>query len=1024
MKSYIQILTVPTADTSGACLLLHFDNRRYLLGHMAEGTMRALNELNISLRKVQKILVSGRTSRETTGGLLGLLLTMADANASAAAELKSQGKTPKSESGLVSDEIEVFGPPNLVHSVAAARKFIFRKSTPTRIRDVKDEAPVKNESGERLPSIVDPNMDVFALVVKPNGSERDTNEEVQEPSEGVGDDESAEDLVRQRIIDDMFNSKWRLDSLVETYLKDVVMPAKIWVRNHQTKDLELYQGPLPGGDGPLPNPFLKVFVRNPWPASQVAKLPPTSATREAVSYIVRGRLLRGKFDRAKAVELGVPPGPLFAQLTKGNSIKLDNGSVVEPHQVLGPDIQAGGFALLDLPSEEYIEGLLAKEELNSAQVTAGVGTYFWLLGPGVSDNPALQQFILDRPDIEHIICSPDHSKNHLVALGAAQSAIKLAQVDQSCFPVPYFDNSSSPAPNFRREAGLWARDVDPQLDLFALPNVTLAQRGITVQLDPKLEVQESSAVPPLDTMKLISTAQSQEVIEIANEVHKASVQGSLAQELEEWRKSVPYSNVEVVTLGTGSAMPSRYRNVSSTLVRVPGWGSYLLDAGENTMGQLQRVYTPSELVDVLKDLRLIWISHGHADHHLGTASVIKAWFDVVHGKATKCPPMSPEVAKSLLETIKKDPSYQSPKPFDERPKYLGVMGSRFLIDYLDELSSVEDFGFTHVLPLVPIPGEGQNPNRANAIFPRPGIVLNKPTPWMSKTRLGQHLLKGLVGLSRAVAVNVEHCNAARALLLQAPNKFSVAYSGDCRPSGTFAWVAKNSTVLIHEATFDDELKGEARAKKHSTVGEAIGVASLMQAKSLILSHFSQRYQKIPVLENIWRDTEEVAKQIVKETDKEPNGEAKGPGAGEEVDEIAPDAEDLPVVDVGESTAQSGNAENMALDDSEDEDLDLQQQAPSLLPTPKRMPILFSFDYMRVCVGDIPKIQAYRPALAKLFEEDIEELERRQAKAASNAAAAAMQSPKRQGSVRKKKDSKMRKVEVEQKDGLAVSLMDA
>jgi ribonuclease Z len=43
----------------------------------------------------------------------------------------------------------------------------------------------------------------------------------------------------------------------------------------------------------------------------------------------------GRFNREKAVELGVPPGPLFAELQKGNSLEVD-GRLVKPEDVIGP----------------------------------------------------------------------------------------------------------------------------------------------------------------------------------------------------------------------------------------------------------------------------------------------------------------------------------------------------------------------------------------------------------------------------------------------------------------------------------------------------------------------------------------------------------------------------------------------------------------------------------------------------------------------------------------------------------------
>ena len=132
---------------------------------------------------------------------------------------------------------------------------------------------------------------------------------------------------------------------------------------------------------------------------------------------------------------------------------------------------------------------------------------------------------------------------------------------------------------------------------------------------------------------------------------------------------------EVVFFGTGSAMPSKYRNVTGMLVRLiagehagagangiqttaapgsvaaPSDGSgdagIMLDAGEGTMGQMWRIFGDGSddsrsgsnsgensgsssggggggggTQQILRNLAAVWISHPHADHHLGLVRIL------------------------------------------------------------------------------------------------------------------------------------------------------------------------------------------------------------------------------------------------------------------------------------------------------------------------------------------------------------------------------------------------------------------
>ena len=62
----------------------------------------------------------------------------------------------------------------------------------------------------------------------------------------------------------------------------------------------------------------------------------TDHDARSVGYALVEDERKGRFDRERAEELGVPVGPKFQRLHAGEPVELDDGTVVDPDEVVGP----------------------------------------------------------------------------------------------------------------------------------------------------------------------------------------------------------------------------------------------------------------------------------------------------------------------------------------------------------------------------------------------------------------------------------------------------------------------------------------------------------------------------------------------------------------------------------------------------------------------------------------------------------------------------------------------------------------
>ncbi len=87
---------------------------------------------------------------------------------------------------------------------------------------------------------------------------------------------------------------------------------------------------------------------------------------ECFGYIFTEKDKQGEFDREKAIKLGVPVGPLFGELQKGNKVKLD-GRTIKPEDVIDKSKARPGRKIAvifdTLPSREYHKAIAGADLL-------------------------------------------------------------------------------------------------------------------------------------------------------------------------------------------------------------------------------------------------------------------------------------------------------------------------------------------------------------------------------------------------------------------------------------------------------------------------------------------------------------------------------------------------------------------------------------------------------------------------------------------------------------------------------------
>ncbi|QKQ99425.1 ribonuclease Z [Metallosphaera tengchongensis] len=260
--------------------------------------------------------------------------------------------------------------------------------------------------------------------------------------------------------------------------------------------------------------------------------------------------------------------------------------------------------------------------------------------------------------------------------------------------------------------------------------------------------------------------------------------------------------IKVVFVGTGGGAPSR-RGLPAFLVKRDDF-SALLDCGEGT--QITMVNHSLNVMNV----KLIAITHLHADHVLGLPSLIQTMG--MYDRREKLTVMGPKGLKDFLETV------------FERTYFRPNFPIEFVESYEQGNVKVTPFPTCHV-----VPSQGYLVQEADSFnLDADRLRSEGVTDW----RVMRALKEG-----REVRLGERTLKPEDFLIPKRGVK--LAYTGDTRPCEKVVRAVSGVDLLLHDSTFEKGI--DAGEYGHSTSVEAAEVALEAKVKRLALVHVSSRY---------------------------------------------------------------------------------------------------------------------------------------------------------------------------------------
>ena len=282
---------------------------------------------------------------------------------------------------------------------------------------------------------------------------------------------------------------------------------------------------------------------------------------------------------------------------------------------------------------------------------------------------------------------------------------------------------------------------------------------------------------------------------------------------------------EILFLGTGASIPSRARSLPCMAVRY-GSEIVLFDCGEGA--QRQMMISPMSFMKISG----IFITHFHGDHILGLPGLLQTMGmsgrrkEVVIGG----PKGITESVKHLLAACERTYTEKDPSdPTKELEFPLRVVEMDSTTVEFDGYR-VESFGTEHGVPSIGFRFTEDN----------------RPGKFDRSRALALGLSEGH-DFSMIQAGNVVKGVSPDKVLGPPEPGYVIVYTGDTAPCDTVRNASVGADVLIHESTYAESEKELAAKYKHSTATDAARTALAADARTLVLTHISNRYDDLEVL---------------------------------------------------------------------------------------------------------------------------------------------------------------------------------